>query len=70
MHTHACVCKPIHQLLLLPHYKDAFKPSTGCDALCVHVLSHPHVDQVHAAASLCTCDVCALTCRGLGRCCL
>ena len=47
MHTHACVCKPIHQLLLLPHYKDAFKPSTGCDALCVQVLGgQPPGDRV------------------------
>ena len=45
----------------------ASTPSTECDALCVQVLgSQPPVDGVHADASLCTCDVCALTCCGLG----
>ena len=36
----------------------ASTPSTGFDALCVQVLgSHPPDDRVHAAASLCMCDV-------------
>ena len=37
----------------------ASSPSTSCDALCVQSLGgHPPVDRVHAAASLCTCDLC------------
>ena len=40
----------------------ASTPSAGCDALCVQALcGHPPVDRVHAGASPCTCDVCAMT---------
>ena len=44
----------------------ASTPSAGCDSLCVRVLGgHPPVDRVRVGASLCTCDMCALTCRSL-----
>ena len=37
-------------------------PWAGWDALCVEVVGgHPPVDRLHVGASLCTCDMCALT---------
>ena len=40
----------------------ASTPSARCDALCVQVLGgHPPGHRVYVGASLCTCDMCALT---------
>ena len=44
----------------------ASTPSTGCDALCVQELGDPPPDdRVHAAAALCTCNMCTFSCCGL-----